>query len=323
MRRLLGVKRFIAVGLVLVILTAPTTAVLAQGGTVTHVVSRGENLYRISLRYGVSIQALMQANGLTNARTVYVGQRLVVPMAGSTVTSAVPAVPPPNLPQDPTVQEGATIHSVARGENLYRISLRYGVNVQAMAWANGLNNPNLIYVGQKLVIPASQAASAAPTPTPQPEPTIASAATPQSTAAVAPLATSLPTPAVTQTTPAASSDTGKEIVVVLHEQQVYAYQDGQVVHSALASTGIARYPTPVGQYHIYVKYLSTLMTGPGYYLPNVPYTMYFYKGYGLHGTYWHSNFGHPMSHGCVNLPTAEARWFYEWSPVGTLVTVRQ
>lgn len=47
------------------------------------------------------------------------------------------------------------------------------------------------------------------------------------------------------------------------------------------------------------------MTGPGYDLPNVPYTMYFYQGYGLHGTYWHNNFGTPMSHGCVNMPTPE------------------
>jgi len=109
---------------------------------------------------------------------------------------------------------------------------------------------------------------------------------------------------------------------VLHEQKVYAYENGQLVHSSLASTGIARYPTPVGQYRIYTKYISTLMTGPGYYLPNVPYTMYFHAGYGLHGTYWHHNFGHPMSHGCVNLPTPEARWFFEWAPVGTPVIVR-
>jgi lipoprotein-anchoring transpeptidase ErfK/SrfK len=112
-------------------------------------------------------------------------------------------------------------------------------------------------------------------------------------------------------------------VVVLHEQKVYAYENGQVVHSSLASTGTARSPTPVGRYHIYSKYISTLMRGPGYYLPNVPYTMYYYGSYGLHGTYWHKNFGHPMSHGCVNLPTAEAKWFYEWAPVGTLVTVKQ
>lgn len=55
------------------------------------------------------------------------------------------------------------------------------------------------------------------------------------------------------------------------------------------------------------------MTGYNYYLPDVPYTMYFYGGYGLHGTYWHSNFGQPMSHGCVNLKTEEAKQLFEWA----------
>ena len=55
------------------------------------------------------------------------------------------------------------------------------------------------------------------------------------------------------------------------------------------------------------------MSGPGYYLTNVPYTMYFYRGYGLHGTYWHNNFGHPMSHGCVNLKTPDAKWLFDWT----------
>ena len=64
------------------------------------------------------------------------------------------------------------------------------------------------------------------------------------------------------------------------------------------------------------------MSGPGYYLPDVPYVMYFYQSYGLHGTYWHSNFGQPMSHGCVNLPTPEAEWFFNWAEVGTPVHVQ-
>jgi len=55
------------------------------------------------------------------------------------------------------------------------------------------------------------------------------------------------------------------------------------------------------------------MSGPGYRLPNVPHVMFFYKAYALHGTYWHNNFGQPMSHGCVNLRTEDARWLYEWS----------
>jgi lipoprotein-anchoring transpeptidase ErfK/SrfK len=63
------------------------------------------------------------------------------------------------------------------------------------------------------------------------------------------------------------------------------------------------------------------MSGPGYYLPDVPYIMYFYKGYGLHGTYWHNNFGTPMSHGCVNLTIPDAAWLYNFSSVGTVVNV--
>ena len=65
------------------------------------------------------------------------------------------------------------------------------------------------------------------------------------------------------------------------------------------------------------------MSGPGYYLPDVPFIMYFYKGYGLHGTYWHNNFGQPMSHGCVNMPTPEAEWAYNWAGIGTPVIVQQ
>jgi lipoprotein-anchoring transpeptidase ErfK/SrfK len=77
-----------------------------------------------------------------------------------------------------------------------------------------------------------------------------------------------------------------------------------------------------GQFRVYVKYRSQTMSGPGYYLPNVPYVMYFHRDYGLHGTYWHSNFGRPMSRGCVNLRTPDAQWLYNWAEVGTPVHVR-
>jgi lipoprotein-anchoring transpeptidase ErfK/SrfK len=63
------------------------------------------------------------------------------------------------------------------------------------------------------------------------------------------------------------------------------------------------------------------MSGPGYSLPDVPFTMFFYQGYAIHGTYWHNNFGTPMSHGCVNLTIPDAEWIYNWSSVGTLVNV--
>ncbi len=63
------------------------------------------------------------------------------------------------------------------------------------------------------------------------------------------------------------------------------------------------------------------MAGVGWYLPDVPYVMYFYKGYGLHGTYWHNNFGTPMSHGCINFRIEDAAWVYDFTAIGTLVNL--
>ena len=95
---------------------------------------------------------------------------------------------------------------------------------------------------------------------------------------------------------------------------MYAYEGKTVVRTFLVSTGTAAHPTVTGRFRIYAKYLYDDMAGPGYYLPNVPYTMYFYEGYSLHGTYWHHNFGHPMSHGCVNMRTPDAGWVFSLAP---------
>ena len=111
------------------------------------------------------------------------------------------------------------------------------------------------------------------------------------------------------------------INVDLTNQRVYAYEGNTVVNTFVVSTGTWQYPTVTGTFKIWIKLLSTTMAGPGYYLTNVPYTMYFYRGYGLHGTYWHNNFGTPMSHGCVNLRTSDAEWLYNWASVGTTVNV--
>jgi hypothetical protein len=109
--------------------------------------------------------------------------------------------------------------------------------------------------------------------------------------------------------------------VDLSEQRLRAYEGNTIVRTTLVSTGTAEHPTPTGQFRIYIKLRYDDMSGPGYYLPDVPFVMYFYQGYAIHGTYWHSNFGYPMSHGCVNLATAEAEWAYNWAPLGTLVNI--
>jgi lipoprotein-anchoring transpeptidase ErfK/SrfK len=121
--------------------------------------------------------------------------------------------------------------------------------------------------------------------------------------------------------PVTAGDGVHWIDVDLSEQRVYAYAGDTIVNSFLVSTGTWQTPTVTGKYKIWIKLRSTDMAGPGYYLPDVPYTMYFYKGYGLHGTYWHSNFGTPMSHGCVNLSIPDAAWLYDFAYEGTVVNV--
>jgi lipoprotein-anchoring transpeptidase ErfK/SrfK len=119
----------------------------------------------------------------------------------------------------------------------------------------------------------------------------------------------------------ASYDGEHWIDVDLSQQRVYAYSGDTVVNSFVVSTGTWQTPTVTGKYKVWIKLRSTDMSGPGYYLPDVPYVMYFYKGYGIHGTYWHNNFGTTMSHGCVNLTIPDAQWLYNFSSVGTVVNV--
>ena len=114
---------------------------------------------------------------------------------------------------------------------------------------------------------------------------------------------------------------GRWIDVNLSAQQMYAYEGDVLVNSFIVSTGVYDTPTVTGEYYIYVKVPMQDMSGPGYYLPDVPWVMFFYDEYGFHGTYWHDNFGAPMSRGCVNLRMEDAEWLYQWASVGTPVVV--
>lgn len=250
--------------------------------TSTHTVQPGETLGLIATRYGVSIAALVQANNISNPSLLYSGQQLVIPGGG---TNSGPATQPPPTPSNP----GS--HVVQRGETLFRIAVHYGITVDALRAANGISG-NTIYTGQTLTIPGG---TGGPVPAPAPDP-VANA----------------PQPTISS---------GKQIIVKLSEQKVYAYENGQLLRHFVVSTGLPATPTVQGDFSIYIKYNSQRMVGPGYDLPGVPWVMYFYQGYGLHGTYWHNNFGSPMSHGCVNMRTPEAEWLYAWAPIGTAVRV--
>lgn len=113
----------------------------------------------------------------------------------------------------------------------------------------------------------------------------------------------------------------------LHEpdEGVFTWQS-HPVFSTLVSTGKPGYETPVGTFPVYwkdplVDMSATPEAAEFYYVPNVPWVLWFIGGYSIHGTYWHSDFGRVRSHGCVNAPVAAAQWIYNWAPVGTPVVV--
>lgn len=110
----------------------------------------------------------------------------------------------------------------------------------------------------------------------------------------------------------------KWIEIDLTHQVLRAHEAERIVYEFPVSTGLWG-RTPTGDFRIWIKLRYTKMSGGSralgtyYYLPNVPYTMYFYKAFGIHGTYWHNNFGHPMSHGCVNMRTPDAEKLFHWA----------
>jgi lipoprotein-anchoring transpeptidase ErfK/SrfK len=175
------------------------------------------------------------------------------------------------------------------------------------------------------------------TPTLTPSPTLTSSptytASPTSTLTNTPTETNTPLPTATQQPPEPEEE-GPVVVlppgvkrgeiwidVDLTNQLLSVYKGKNLLNSFIVSTGTWRTPTVTGQFRVYVKYPAADMAGPGYYLPSVPYVMYFYEGYGIHGTYWHNNFGVPMSHGCVNLRTDNAEWVYNKASIGTIVNI--
>jgi lipoprotein-anchoring transpeptidase ErfK/SrfK len=113
------------------------------------------------------------------------------------------------------------------------------------------------------------------------------------------------------------------IEIDLSEQRLRAWEGKKLVYSYRISGGKRSTPTPIGRFRINSKYRTHRMRGRGYNIPDVPYTMYFYRGYAIHGAYWHNRFGTPVSHGCVNLPVKQARNLYNWTSNGTLVVVRK
>lgn len=287
-----------AAGVISPVSSAPAPAVVSAPSY--HTVQRGETLRGIALRYGTTEATLIQLNNIANPNRILAGQQLIVGNnSAPTAPVEVVAAPVTANAEAAPVESAAlpaeiatSIHTVQSGEYLSSIARRYGVPANWIISANNLANPDRLLVGQQLIVPAAENADVEAFR------------------------------AVLYPEPGAKVGIGREIVVDLSNSRSYAYQDGVLVYEAIASMGLPATPTVQGSFTVRSKVRSQTMSGPGYSLPNVEWVLYFYQGYALHGTYWHNNFGQPMSHGCVNLTNEAAQWFYDFAEIGTPVTVQ-
>lgn len=138
--------------------TSEPTPEASQPTEQTYVVQAGDNLFRIALRFGVSLNELAAANNIANPRLIFVGQTLTIP--GQLPTTEPPITPVPEEPTPPPA-----VHTVQVGETLNRIAARYNTTISAIQAINTIPNPNLVYVGQQINIPG--AADAPPPPSDQ------------------------------------------------------------------------------------------------------------------------------------------------------------
>jgi murein DD-endopeptidase MepM/ murein hydrolase activator NlpD len=155
------IRFFIGVIVLVIGLGAASAQETPPPGVTIHVVQRGETLFDIARSHGLTIQALADLNNIANPNSIFVGQRLLVPSGDLVAIS-------PNAVLQPTPTP--IFHIVRGGETLFRIAQRYGLTVNALASANNITDPSLIYSGQRLVIPSPEAAVVEPAGTPLPSP---------------------------------------------------------------------------------------------------------------------------------------------------------
>lgn len=257
----------------------------AQSGN-THVVQRGETLVSIAAAHGVSATALARANGITNPDMVRIGQKLVIP--GGSASAAAPATTPQ--------KSGSTsTYTVKAGQSLGKIAALLGVSSTALAQVNGITNPDMVRVGQKLVVPAGPAVGAS------------------------------------QGTTTSSATSATRFVASISAQHCWLYVNGQLVGNWTCSTGRKGSPTVPGTYKIQSK-MSRAWGGTwGWWLP--AWLGIYYAGKmenGIHGLpytpagvrQWEGMIGTPVSYGCVVLADVNAQQLYNVAYVGMPVIIQ-
>lgn len=267
-----------------------------------YTVRPGDTLTRLAREHGISLSRLMSVNGLSLAQWLYVGQVLLVP--AELVPALQPAPPVPALepaPQAPALQPAppisamvpghshGAVHTVQAGQSLKDIAGHYGVNHAAIAKLNNLANNSILEAGQALRIPSESALE---------------------------LLEGMEHRLDQSRYP---TSTERWVEVDLSEQLAVAYEGTTPVKAFVVSTGVGNTPTVQGTFRIWAKIAMQDMRGGSraagtyYHLRDVKNVQYFHRSYGFHGTYWHDNYGTPMSRGCINMTNEDAKWLFDWT----------
>jgi LysM repeat protein len=365
LRVLLGVVLLLTIAVLLQ--PAVTHAAPPGADTVVYIVKPGDTLRSIAAAHGTTINAIVRANNMTNPDVIYPGQRLTIPVSvgnapapgGSTpAPTAVPTLPA--VPTAGSSTAGASVyHTVRLGDTLEKVARAYGTTAAAIIAANGITNPDLIWVGQKLRIPgASQPGAPAIQPTAKPQPAPASptvrvvqpgdtlgqiAKRYGTTVAAIIAANDLPSADVLSVgqrliipkgggSVSTTAVKPTKFVVSISQQRCWLYAGEKLIAKWVCSTGRRGSGTRPGTYRIQSKlpkaYGSTWNIWMPYWLG------IYWAGAsenGIHGLPWNAKsgaqvwtgyVGRPITYGCVMLDNVNAKMLYNMAWIGMPVVIK-
>lgn len=330
----------------LVLLMQPAVVVAApplQGGT--HTVQRGETLFSIAQKYGVTVDDIVKANQLTNANIIAVGQELKIP-GGAAGTG-----------QQKTTAAAGAVHKVAAGETLSSIAAQYGVTAEAIAAASGIRVSDLLLVGQELIIPGETEAAAEPpavvamaAPAPEPIPDIYTVRPGDTLASIAQRfgtspaalarANRLSSPAlvfvgrrlVIPQPKIVELPTGDlRVEVSISRQHCWVYKGETVILDWICSTGRPSSPTQAGSFAIQSKIRKAFGSSWNIWMPYWL-GVYWAGGTenGFHGLPWNARTGREtwtglvgtkITYGCVMLTNPDSETLWNMAYIGLPVEI--
>lgn len=260
-------------------LAAPTVA------TQVYIVQPDDSLSTVAAKFRTTPAHLAELNQRAPSASLYVGEPLRVPEGAGVKFASQPG-------QDIPVPGKYYVHTVQDGESLASIAKQYNTSLRRTIEVNHIPDAASVKAGQRIVVPPPSYADLFADVPVGPE--------------GYPVYPVIPTQ-------------GKWISVDLNHQRAWAWEGDKLIKAFWISSGKARTPTVTGVFRIWAKVPSQTMVGGSraagdyYNLPNVQWVQYFYHDYSFHGAWWHHNFGTPMSHGCINMSNADAKWLYEWA----------